>query len=296
MTMYVGNNGSIIVAPESTYGTDPGSGYDTLFGVSSTLQQASNLLTPAHLTISPLATNDYAPTFVDGEIVVNWSEQASVMDELLSSFFTVTMNHYTMTGAPETTSISAEVAFGADLAYIYTGLVATSFGMEISPYEYPTVTMGFIGQKGVKETSPTQGTASVAYLAAPSEFTTVSVGGTTLGAKNVSINCERQYTGGDRAVVGSSYLSQPVESGVRSISVSLTVDLSDDTGFISTAPLDSYLAGTSLGEIIIGSGHSSIALANCRMTGDMPSLGDGLTEFPITATATGISLAPLLSA
>jgi hypothetical protein len=294
MAFYVGNNGSINVGVEATYGTAPTSGYDTLFGISSSLGLKRTLIEPAHLSINPVASNDYVPLFVDGEITCNWSEEADVMDELLKSFFTGgTSLPYTMTGGPANASITAVTAHSSSLGYVHTGLVATSFGLEIGTNEYPVVTMGFIGEGSAKDTTPIHSTPSISSIAPPTVYSSVSIGGTSIGVKSASVNCERQYSGGDRAILGGTTLSQPVEIGKRSITASLTVDLSDETAFNSVTEFDKYLSGTSLGTIIIGGGNSTITLSNCRMTGDVPSLGDGLTEFPISVVSTGISMAAL---
>ena len=294
MAFYVGNNGSIVVAPETTYGTAPASGYDTLFGISSSLGLKRTLLEANYLTIDPVNVTDYAPLFVDGEITCNWSEEADVMDELLKSFFAGGgASPYTMDSAPANTSITAVNAFSSSLGYVYTGLVANSFSIDIKANEFPVVAMGFIGRGCAKDVSPATGDPDISNIAAPSEFTTVTVDGTTLGCKSVTVSGTREYTGGDRSVVGAGSISQPVESGRKTISASMTVDMSDDTDFNSIEQFDNYLAGTSLGEVVVGSGNSEITLSNCRMTGDIPSLGSGLVEFPINVEATAISIAAL---
>jgi hypothetical protein len=299
MAFFVGNNGSIVVAKESTYGTDPGSGYDTLFGIGSTLALKNTLIAPAHLSINPVANTDCVPRFVDGEITCNWSEEASVMDELLKSMFTGGgATAYTMSGAPANASVTAVTAYSTALGYVYTGLVATSFSMEINPNDYPVVTMGFIGQNCVKDvSSPATGTPDIANIAAPSAVTEVTIDGTALGAKNITINANREYTGGDRAIVGASMIHQPVESGVRSMGLSMTVELSDDTGFDSVDVLDQFLSATTtnldLGTIIVGEGQSEVTLTDCRIVGDPPSLSAGMTEFPINVEATAWSMAAL---
>ena len=300
MAFYVGENGSISVAPETTWGTAATTGYEPLFGISSTLSVKKPLIPTAHLTIDPVNSNARAPRFVDGEITCNWSEASGIMDELLKSFFTGGGGSaYTMAGAPATESITAVTAYSDDLAYVYTGLVANSFSIAVNPNEYPVVTMGFIGQDQAKDTTPPGGNTmpGISNLAAPSDVSTVTVGNTALGAKNITINCARSYTGGDRVIIGGVSIHQPAENGPRTIGLSMTVELSDDTGFNSVAKLDSFLSATdadgNLGTIVVGSDNSTFLLSNCRMIGDPPGLGAGMTEFPINVEATAISILPL---
>jgi len=296
MAVYVGNNGGIYVSTaESTYGTAPalnGTNFDTLFGISSSLSLKKSLIEPTHLAINPIATTDYTASSVDGEISCHWCSESDVMSNLLLSFFNDLGSTYGMASTPGSNSVAVSVTHGSGLGYTFDGLKATSFGLEITPNEYPVMTMGFIGRNMTKVTSPLTAAPSVGHLnAAPSSLGPVTIDGTTIGVKSISISAERQYSGGDRVIVGGSYLSEPVEIGKRSITASFTVDLSDDTGLNSVSILDDFLTGDGdLGTVVIDTdGANTFTLSSCRMTGDTPSLGEGLIEYPINVTATALS-------
>ena len=63
------------------------------------------------------------------------------------------------------------------------------------------------------------------------------------------------------------------------------------TGLNSVSILDDFLTGDGdLGTVVIDTdGANTFTLSSCRMTGDTPSLGEGLIEYPINVTATALS-------
>jgi len=317
--MYVGNNGGISISEaEASWGAG-GAALDTLFGISSSLGLKKSLIEPKHLFKNPQGSTDYTPSFVDGEISCHWSAEYDVMHNLLASFFRYDTsaasgwNRYATSSSPEIPYCHIDVGFGSDsggsiFREKFHGCIATSFNFELNPNEYPVVTMGYVGKYMAHMNSSPGTYPAIAHLTAPSVFSYIRTNVDdedydVFPVKAVSISAERPYAT-DRVKVGSSYIELPVQNGKTKITGSLTMDLSDDDpsgndSISSVELLDKFLAGggsSDLNYITLGNAAISgaqLSLANSRIVGEMPSIGEGVTEFTLNFESTVLNIKAL---
>jgi len=289
-------SGGLKVAPENaTFGTPSGSYVDVhlataTMGLRRTLARPVRLSrgAPGHGLGS--AVHEYMSAWCDGEIVVPLMMSDAIIGHLYGCGASKATLTYTFGGdeAPNDISMALDVVMDEDtpLSYLFTGVKPTSYRWDFAADQNASLTIGVVG--GVL---PVKGTSTItrpsdAEIVMPSDVSSFTVGATAIGVKSASITVELPTSSSERHTIGQAFIKQPVRNGPCLITGSLLVDLDDETGFDSVDILDDFLSGTALGDIEFGS--SSITASNCLMTGDAPTLGPGITEFPINFEASDL--------
>lgn len=282
MAVRIGDNGGIRVAPESTYNT-AGTVYVVQHARAATLAPKRELLAPGQLGSANPATRRYGVPFADSEIVLAWNDSRAVVGDLLAAAGNLTVNDYTIgdgSAFDNDIGLTVWVDYGG-YAVRYTGCRIQTLRWEFQPNAPVVFTVGFLAAGF--------GAQTVAALTAPAESGIVyesdmsgfSIGGTAVGGLTGSIEVQFPIVGSDRHLLGASAIKKPVYAGRATITGALNVELTNDTGENTEAILALFMAGSTLGEIILG----DFSLAACYMNGDFPALGEGITQFPINFTA-----------
>ncbi len=279
-TVKIGDNGAIQIGPETTYGTVTAA-YVEQHARSATIGPRKALLPSPRLGQNP-TVRSYGVGYTDGEIVLAYDDSRAVIGNLLASVGNLSTNDYTIgtDAAPDTESLSVWVDYGGYVLE-YLGCQVSSIRFEFSPDSPIVVTAGFLGRASATKTPTSYTLPAVAGVVWDSDITPLTIGGAAMCSLSGSIEVQIPLVGTDRHCLGSSTIKQPCRSGKIITTASLNVELDDATGADSEAVLDLFLAGTTLGDIVIG----DFTLSSCYMTGDGPSLGEGITAFPINVEA-----------
>ena len=281
MAVRIGDSGGIRIAPESTYGT-AGTAYVVQHGRTASIGPRKNLIPPARLQASNPTVRKYGVGFSDGEIALAYDDSRAVIGDLLAAAGHLATNDYTIGDgeARDTKSLTIWVDYGG-YAVRYVGAVIQSLRLEFNPDAPIVVTAGFLGQSASEQTPVSLTLPSETGIVYESDISTVTVSGASMCSLSGTVDVQFQVEGSGRHCLGGSVIKEPQITGIAAVTCSLNVELSDDTGADSEAALTSFLAGTALGDIVIG----DFALSSCYMTGDFPALGEGITQFPINAVA-----------
>lgn len=282
MAVRIGDNGGIRVAPESTYNT-AGTVYVVQHARAATLAPKRELLAPGQLGAANPATRRYGVPFAESEIVLAWDDSRAVVGGLLAAAGNLVTSDYTIgDGAAFDNDIGLTVWIDyGGYAVRYTGCRVQSLRWEFQPNSPVVFTVGFLAagfssQTVVALTAPAE--SGIIY---ESDVSGYSIGGTAIGGLSGSIDVQFPIVGSDRHLLGASTIKKPVYAGRTTITGAFNVELTNDTGENTEAPLALFMNGATLGDIVLG----DFALASCYMTGDFPALGEGITQFPINFTA-----------
>jgi hypothetical protein len=282
MSVKIGDNGGIRIAPEDvTYGT-AGTVYVVQHPKSASLGYRKSLIPPATLGAVNPATRKYGVPFVDSDIVLAYDDSRAVIGDLLAAAGNLVTNDYTIGdgSAPDEKSLTIWVDYGG-YAIRYTGCVISGLSFEFAPDAPIAVTVTFLGQGASEQAAVTLTPPNEAGIVYESDISTITVNGAAMCTLTGTIDVQFPVVGSDRHCLGSGSIKEPQTAGRAVVTASLNVELADDTGADSEAALALFLAGTTLGSIVVG----DFALANCYMTGDFPPLGEGITQFPINVEA-----------
>jgi len=284
MGIRIGDDGGIRIAPEAAYGT-PGT-YVTQHGRSGPIGPRKALLPSPRLGATP-TVRSYGVGYVDGEIEVAYDDSRAIIGGLLAACGNLTTDTYTIGdgSAPDETSLSVWVDYGG-YAMQYAGCKPQSLRFGIDGDSPVVLTMGFLGQTPTEETVVAINQPAVSGVVWESDISTVTVGGTAACLLSASIEVELPLVGSDRHCLGAASIKEPQRSGHPMVTGSFNVELDDSTGADSEAWLALFLAGTALGDIVLG----DFTLSDCYMTGDFPALGEGITQFSLNVEAATLAI------
>jgi len=281
MSVFIGDDGGIRIAPETTYGT-AGTVFVAQHPITGTPAQTNPLLDPPTLGSANPTVRKYGVGSNDGEFVVAYDNSRAVIGAILAAAGNLVADDYTIGdgSAPDVASITSWVDFGG-YAEQHTGRVLNSLRFEFQPDSPVTVTTSFLGQSVTQPTPVSITPPDEADIVWESDISAITIGGVAMCSLSGTIEVNFNVVGSDRHCLGAGVIKQPQRTGRATITVNLNTELSDDSGADSVAILAAYYAGTPLGEIVIG----DFVLSNCYMTGDTPALGAGITQIPINAVA-----------
>lgn len=284
----IGDNGGIRIAPESTYNV-AGSTWAVQHARQASLGPRHALLPAPRLGAAQPDTRKYGLLHGDSDIVLAYDDSRAVIGTLLAHAGVLDTDTYTigdMSVAPDTNSLTAWIDYGSYVLQ-HTGCKIQTLRFEFQPDSPVVVTAGFMSA-GVTEQTPTGLTApAVTGVVWDSDIGSITVGGVAMCSLSGSIEVQYPLVGGpDRHCLGASAIKEPQYAGRPTITTSLQVELADDTGADSEALVALFLAGTGLGDIVIG----DFTLSNCYMTGDPPALGEGIVSFPVNAEANELQI------
>ncbi len=286
MSVYIGDNGGIRLAPEVTYGV-AGTVFVPQHARAASLAPKRNLIPPATLGAANPAVRKYAVPFVENDMELAYDDSRAVIGAVLASAGNLTTDTYTLGDGsiPDVPSLTGWVDHGG-LAMQYLGLKISSLQFAFEPDAPVKITIGFLGQSFAKQTPVTITPPAETGIVYESDISTLTVAGVAMCALTGTIDIAFPYVGADRHCLGGSMIKEPQLAGRADITVSLGAELSNDTGADSEAVLDLFLAGTTLGDIVIG----NFTIANCWCTGDSPALAEGVTQFPINAMGQEVAI------
>ena len=280
-TVKIGDNGIIQIGPETTYGTATAA-YVPQHSRAATLGfRRDNLLPSPRLGQTP-GVREYGVPFADGEIVLAYDNSRAVIGDLLATAGNLATNDYTIgsSTAVDEDSLSQWIDYGG-YAIQYTGGILNSLRFEFQPDSPIVVTASFLGRNATKVTPGTYTKPDITGVVWESDISAITIGAVPMCSLAGTVEVQFPVEGTDRHCLGGSFIKQPVRLLPIVTTGSLTVELDDSTGADSEAILDLYLAGTTIGDSVIG----DFTLSNCYMTGETPALGEGITQFPINFTA-----------
>ena len=285
--------GGVSIAPESTYGTDPVTGYTYVHAnPGSTLGLRRSIIRANRQGVAVVAAREQAPAFIDGEIPMGLCITETVVSEVLGLFGNIATSAFTfdLGAAPDSNSASIRVnhgdpgVSGTDIEYVYTGCKPQGLRFDLPSTGPGTMTVQLVGQDMARVVAPGAVTQpSETLLLLPSDYATCSVGGTAIGHKGITVNLAYPHSGAERAVCGAASIRQPLPTGPKTITGTINVELDSVTGYDGAAIIDLYLAGTDLGVIIIET--PLFIMSGCVMVGDPPSLNTGVQDFAINFEA-----------
>jgi len=280
-TVKIGDNGIIQLGVETAYGTASVALVEQHSRSATKGLRRDNLLPSPRLGQTP-AVRAYGVPFTDGEIVLAYDNSRAVIGDLLASAGNLATNDYTIgsSTAVDNDSLTIWIDYGGYVLQ-HTGSILQSLRFEFQPDSPVVVTAGFLGRSATTETPTSYTNPDIADVVWESDISSITVGGVAMCSLAGTIEVQIPVQGSDRHCLGGAVIKQPVRLLPIVTTCSLTVELDDTTGADSEAVLDLYLAGTTLGDIVIG----DFTLSNCYMTGEPPALAEGLTQFPINATA-----------
>jgi hypothetical protein len=289
MTMMIGDAGGIAVAPEVAYGTPIVVGsavWQTAFSAS--LGTRKSVISPGHLGAGNFTVRKYSPGYADGEIVVGYHRSRAVTGALLGGLGTLATQTYNFgTGTAPTNNLGLTVYIDTGGHTMqYPGQVVSKIRWELAVGQAIKMTVGFLGQPGVKTTAATVSAPTEANIQMDSDLSTFTLGGATICILGATIEVNWNVSGSDRVCLGSSAIKQPVRVGRPTVTASLQCELSSDTNNDTVAQLDDYLTGTAIGDLVIDDWTLSAGYA----TGDMPALQSGITTFPINIEFASLAL------
>mgnify|MGYP001273128539 CR=1 FL=1 len=285
MGVRIGDNGGIRVAPESTYGT-AGTVWSVQHPRSASLGPRKALLPSPRLGAMP-TTRAYGVGYADGETEVAYDDHRTVIGDLLAAAGNLSTNTYTIGdgSAPDTNSLSVWVDYGGYvLQYVGAKLQSLAFGMEGN--NPVTLTTGFLAQSVSEETPVSLTKPDVAGVVWESDLSTITVGGAGACFLSGSIEVAIPIVGADRHCLGAASIKEPEWSGHPTVSGSFNVELEDTSGRDSEAFIASFLAGSAIGDVVVG----DFTLTDCYMTGEPPALGEGITQFSFGVEAATLTV------
>lgn len=286
----IGQDGGIALAPESTWDT-AGTVFAWQHAVSSSLGFRSNLLKSERLQRTRPRTEHSVP-YGDGDIVVEYSQSLAIIGTLLRMFGVEGTGDVEIDGsAPDLTSATGRVNHGG-IMFQYAGLVGASLRLELAMDKAAKATASFVGGTVTKPAAVTPSLPDASTIFMPSDLGAITVGGSPVIIKTASIECKFEVPGADRVGLGASTIMQPYQYRFACTG-SLTVELANDTGNDTEDILDTWIAGTALGDISLSGGD--FVLGSCYMAGDAPALQPGAQEFPINFDADALLLDNLVT-
>lgn len=279
MSVRIGDNGGIRVAPESTYGT-AGTVWAVQHARSGPLGLRRPLLPAPRLGAAQPAVRKYGVPYADGEISLAYDDSRAIIGNILANAGNLTVNDYTIGdgSAPDTNALTIWVDYGG-YALRYVGAKIQTLRFEFQPDSPIVVTAAYLAQSVSEQTVTALTAPDETGIVWESDISAITVGGAAMCALQGSIEVQLPLVGSDRHCLGAGTIKEPQYAGRPTITASLQCELADDTGADTEAQLADFLSGTALGDIVIG----DFTLSNCYMTGDTPALGEGITSIPINA-------------
>jgi len=290
--------GNISIAPESTYGTDPATGYVDQFGIGSTLGLRRSRVRPIRLGRGIVGVSADRAGFIEGEITLAMTNKESIIGDILGLFGNINTSVFSLANdAPDVTSVSVRVNHGMDsngdyLEYVYTGCRGTSLRFDLPENGPPQMVIGLIGRSMAKVASPSTVSMPVeSNLYLQSDFDALQVASSPYAHKGVTISLDAPHSGADRSFCGATWIRKPVPSSQMALTGSFVTELDQDSAeanYDTAAIIDLYIAGTTLGAITIGT--TDFVLSGCEMVGDPPSLGMGAQDFTVNFESNGLAM------
>ena len=287
MAQFNGDLGWIAAAAETTYGT-LGSTLVYQQGISASLKLNENRSIPPVLGSVASDPGNRLASWVAGSISLGHSDEADDVGIIYGNCGSVSTGTYTFGGTPVNDSLS----FFCDLdqvEYDFAGCVIQGITWNLSGSDYSTMDLDVIGRSVAKYAGAARTTSlpPSSEVVVPGDLGTFTIGGTAVGSlKTATINWSWPLTDIGRQRLGATNLPQPVRTGRQSVTASFTVELNDETGDDTVDIIDSYIADTSLGDIVC----DNFNLTGCVMTGDLPDLATGLRDVTINVTATVLTV------
>lgn len=290
MTDFIGNLGGITIGAESIWNTAVVPDVE-LWCISSTLKPDHAIVETEHLAFTPQNFTEYTVQTSLGEITSHWSFEKAIIGDVLGNLTADATNIYVMgtNAAPVNPGLSILQNTGGStgMAWIHSGCKINSLTISAEPNKYPRFSMSLVGGSTTADAEAAITLPAITSIATHADFANVTINSVVMGCNSVSVTIERPLSGADRVFVGGTTLTEPVQVGPFKITATMNVDLSNTLLRDSEDILEKFKAKTALGVITMG---SNISLAECRMTGDWPALGEGIQKFPINVVATSCAI------
>lgn len=277
----IGDEGIVSVAPETTYGT-AGTVFVFQHTRSANMALMHELLKPGILGTSYFTQRKYGVKKCSGELNLAYNDSRAVIGNIMASFGNLSTNDYTLGSGdePDQNSVTIRQDHGGHLMQ-FTGCKGTMLRFEIEAGREIGLVTQWLGQNGTKQTPVAITAPTETGIVWESDLGTITVGGTALRILGASVQVDIPLEGENRQGIGGTTILEPQRVGRHPVTGTLTVELSDATGANTIAQYDKFIAGTALGDIVLG----DIEATSCMMTGDSPDLSAGIRQFAINFEA-----------
>lgn len=293
--------GGLAIGVETTWGTAPVIGtFDWQNYIDSTLGIRRTVIQPQWATFSPATNRKYSVAYSDGELKLAYNSLDAVVGGLLGCGSTAAALVYTFGSGdePDNGSFTVRQNYGGGDAvaanwfeWQFAGCKPTAYKWDISMEGNVILTVPVIGKAPTRIADGSVSTPAApaeSGIMMPTDIVTVTYGGsaTAITLQGASISVDLPKTGSERRGLGQTTIREPVTNGQPGVKFSVQVDLDASTGNDTISILDAFVAGTELGELVIG----DFTLNGCMLEGDPPSLSAGLMQFALTGRATSLDV------
>lgn len=288
-----GQLGGLSFAVESTYNTDPATGFSYVHHLpGSTLGPRRAFIVPDRLGPSTPTTKGLQPLYVEGSTIMQMSHEDDVVGKIFGALghkTAGTPNVYAIGGAlanaPDNASLTCRMNYGKDNAtydeWAMTGLKPTGWRISCSADKAAILSVDWIGAGCAIVGSPTAVSLPAdSLIAFPSDYTTLTFGGTAMQCKSFEIIGEHPKTGAERNTLGA--FRQPENTGQAwngKISSRFMVELTSETGYNTKAIIAALISTCAIGAVAIGT--NKLLFVGGMVKSEFPALQEAVHEFPL---------------
>lgn len=284
---YIGDAGGIAVGTESTFGTEA-SAFVWLNTLPSTFGARRPLIDHGLLNATYPTARIFAPGHADGEYGIGYvrSRASNLFLANAGKLTTQTIAFGNGVLPDNDVGLSMRTNYGGH-EMLYKGCSVSKIRWELAVNQIVKQFVTMIGGPGENDATPTTVTVpDILDVQLDSDLATFTVGGTAITVFGATIEADLNRTGVDRRGLGGAIHKRPVFQGPASVTAQLQCELSVETNNNTAAYLVNYLAGTTIGDLVM----DDWTLKGCYITGEMPALTAGIIQFPINVVANYLEL------
>jgi hypothetical protein len=170
---------------------------------------------------------------------------------------------------------------------LYKGCSVMKLRWELAANQIVKQIATMLGGPGERDVTPSTVTVpDITDVQLDSDITTITIGGTAVCVYGATIEVDMNRTGPDRKCLAGSMHRRPVTQGPIAVTAQLQCELSAESGNNTIAYLDNYLAGTTIGDVVL----DDWTLKGCYVSGEMPSVQTGIVQFQLNVLANYLEL------
>jgi hypothetical protein len=230
----------------------------------------------------------FQPGYADGELATGYVRSRAV-NLFLPCMGSLSTNTYTIgnqTTPVNDVGLSARVNYGGH-EMLYKGCSVAKMRWELAVNQIVKQFATMVGGPGENDATPTTVTVpDITDVQLDSDLATFTVGGTAICVLGATIEADRNLTGVDRRCLGGAMHKRPVPQGPPRITAQLQCELSAEVGNATATYLANYLAGSTIGDLVI----DDWTLKGCYIEGEMPALTAGIIQFQVNVIANYLEL------
>lgn len=290
MAQYNGQLGWIATASEATYGT-LGTSLVYQQGISAALKQQETRTVPPCLGSTAANTGYQLAKWIAGTITLGHTDEK---DDVA-----VIYNHCgNDDAAADTYDFGLTPGYGSlsffldidSVEYDFAGCIVRGITWNLNNNDYSTMVLDVIGQSVTKYAGGARTTSipPCDEIVVPGDLGTFTIGGANLAGcvKGATINWSWNTTDVGRQRLGTTVIPKPLRVGRNTVSATFNLELDNATSANSVAVLDTYLAGSALGDIVL----DNFTLGSCVATGELPDLSGNLTDVSLSVVASSLAV------